>query len=139
MTQPIFAAMLLVEPILLGARTFRRRGGAGAGEMIVYLMIAAGLIAGVCLAVFFVSRANQRRRRYSHNGLFASLCLIHGLDHAAKALLKQVASCHKTSQPARVFTEPNWLDPGSLPAPLRGRAAQVAALRSRLFAQSASK
>lgn len=139
MTHAIFAAMLLAEPILLGARTFRRRGGAGAGEMIVYLMIAAGLIAGVCLAVYLISRVIQRRRRYSHEGLFGSLCRIHGLDHAAKALLRQVASSHKTSQPARVFTEPNWLDPGSLPAPLRGRATQIAALRSRLFAQSAPK
>lgn len=141
MTSPTPATILLAGQILFGAR----RLGAARGrtqhvafdEMLVYLMIAAGVIAAVCLTFYLVSRLVQRRRYYSHGSLFNGLCRTHGLDHGARALLKRVASHHKLRQPARLFTEPNWLDPAGLRGALRQRSAGVLAVRNRLFAQGA--
>jgi len=98
------------------------------------LAVAAGGIAGVCLVVYCCNRLIQRRRYNSHSSLFSGLCQVHGLDHSARGLLKQLARKHGLRHPARLFTEPGWLDPARLQGSLHGRAAEVTALRNRLFA-----
>ncbi|HUT10984.1 MAG TPA: hypothetical protein VMY42_10845 [Thermoguttaceae bacterium] len=127
----------LIADVLLAARKYgwsgRRASRASIGEVFLYLLLAAGVIAAVCLALHFGSRVLHRRRQYSHAGLFDGLCKLHGLDRRARTLLKSLAGARKLPHPARLFTEPGWLDPTQLPGPLRGRTNEVAALRNRLF------
>ncbi len=140
MSWPILSSALFAQPVLFGVRNLwaagRHRGGADAGQAIAYLMIAAVVIAGVCLAIYFGSRILNRRRHYSHGALFSGLCQIHGLDRTARGLLRQLARSRQIPHPAQVFTEPKWLDPGGLPAAMRPQARKVAALRNRLFGES---
>lgn len=138
MNAPTGAMVLLVGRGLvatgnLGAAS-RRANRLDTGQAVVWLVVAVGIIAGVCLAIRLGSRLLHQRRFNSHASLFRGLCQAHDLDAGDRRLLKQVARHHRLAQPARLFTEPKWLDPAGLRGGLRGRAAQVAALRSRLFA-----
>jgi len=137
-TSSILARILLAGETLLGAGNLgaasRRASRSNAGEAIVWLAVVGGMIAVVCLAIRFASRLQRRRRYNSHGSLFQGLCRTHSLDHRARGLLKQLARHHKLAHPARLFTEPKWLDPASLEGTLRRRAAEVAILRNRLFA-----
>lgn len=140
MTYPVCTAHLLLQADLFGARGIRDigryRSSVDTGQVLVYLIIAAVAIAAVCLGIYFGTRMTQRRRYNSHGSLFAGLCRLHGLDRGTRRLLKQVARHHRLRYPARVFTEPRWLDPASLPAGLRDESRRVAALRNRLFSKS---
>jgi hypothetical protein len=129
---PLLAGEFPLAAGNLGAAS-RRADQADAGEAWVYLAVAGGMIALVCLAVWLVSRWYSRRHHNSHRRLFQGLCRTHGLDRRARGLLKQVARHHQLRQPGRLFTEPKWLNPAELRGALRRRAAEVAALRSRLF------
>lgn len=93
-----------------------------------------GAVVGVILLVVLVRVAKQLAHHWhnSHPGLFCSLCRLHRLDRNSRRLLKQVAQCYRLPQPARIFIEPQWLDPARLTA-LRGRSAEIVALRNRLF------
>ena len=138
MTNSILARILLAGETLLGAGNLgaasRRASRSNGGEALVWLAVVGGMIAVVCLGIGFASRLQRRRRYNSHGSLFQGLCRTHGLNHRVRGLLKQLARHHKLAQPARLFTEPKWLDPASLRGALRRRAAEVAMLRNRLFA-----
>ena len=138
MTSPTLATILLAGQTLLGAGNLgaasRRASRVDTGEAFVLLVAAGGVIAVVCLAIRFASRLQRRRRFNSHGSLFQGLCRTHGLDYGARRLLKQVARSRKLAQPARLFTEPKWLNPANLRGGLRRRAAEVSMLRNRLFA-----
>jgi len=137
MTSCTLFAQLSIADMLLAARKYgfggRPSSRVSTGEIFLYLLLAAGVIAAVCLALHFGSRTLHRRRQYSHAGLFGGLCKLHGLDRRGRTLLRNLAKAHRLSYPARLFTEPAWLDPAQLPGPLRGRANEVAILRNRLF------
>lgn len=138
MTGPTKAAIQVVGQIFSGPGNSRaagrHRGDVDLGEVIGYLMIAATVIASVCLIVYFVSRLRHRWRYNSHRSLFNGLCRVHGLNRNARKLLKRVARHHKLGQPGRLFLEPKWLDPAGLRGSMREQAGNVAALRNRLFA-----
>jgi hypothetical protein len=126
---------LFSQPILLAARRFgrRRTNTVDTGELVIYLLISAGVITVVCLGLYAGSRLLHRRRYNSHGSLFSGLCRIHGLDRSVRRLLRQVARQNRLAHPALLFTEPRWLDPARLPGALRWQAAKVEALRSQLF------
>lgn len=133
MTVVNLCRMTAVQPALLfGVKGFGRRD-ADTGEIAVYMALAVVVIALVCLAIFIGNKLAHRRRYNSHASLFAGLCRVHGLDRAACKLLRQVVSCRGLAQPARVFTEPQWLDPSDTPQALRGQTGQLAQLHQRLF------
>lgn len=138
MTGSALLTLLLAGATLFGAGNLgaasRRANRVDAGEALVLLAVALGSIAFVCLAIRFGSRIHRQRRRSSHALLFRDLCRTHGLDHRTRGLLKAVARQHHLAEAARLFTEPRWLEPDSLPGPLRRRAAEVTRLRDRLFA-----
>lgn len=127
------AATLLFGAGNLGAAS-RRGYTVDVGPMIVWLMIAAGVIAAICLAVFFASRAAHLRRCNNHGSLFTGLCRLYGLDGGSRRLLRQLAAQHNLAQPARLFTEPRWFNPAALPPLLVPHMADVASLYQRLFA-----
>ena len=133
--------MLVVEPLLFGAKNLgaagrRHYSGVDAGPLLVWLLLATVIIAAVCGAIYVATQVAHYRRYQSPAALFSSLCGVHGLSSAGRGLLKQLARAHKLSDPARLFTEPAYLDPQRLPASLRPRAAVFAGLRDRLFAES---
>ena len=138
MTGSTLVTILLAGETLFGAGNLgaasRRASRVDTGQALMLLAIAGGIIAVVCLAIRFGSRLQRQRRFDSHGSLFQGLCRTHGLDRRAQRLLKQVARHHKLVQPARLFTEPKWLNPADLHGPLRRRAAEVTILRNRLFA-----
>jgi len=114
---------------------------ANAPELNDGMLIVGGAIGAVALAVlgiaaYVVRNMLRRRRRYSHKALFDGLCSTHGLDRTARALLWQIARLHNLTQPARLFTEPQWLDPACLQPCLGTRTPEAAALQSQLFAES---
>jgi hypothetical protein len=138
MTGSLLTAVLLADATLLGAgnlgRASRPENRAGGSEALFWMLVAGGAIAVVCVAIRVASRMQHRRRYNSHASLFRALCRLHGLDRRARRLLRQVARRRKLPHPARLFTEPHWLDPSGLPRGLRRRAAEIAFLRNRLFA-----
>lgn len=118
---------------VLGAASRYRASRADAGEVLVWLLIAVGAIAAVCVLLYAVNRMVHRWRYNSHPALFYGLCKVHGLDGNARNLLKQVARLHNLRWPGRLFIDPKWLDPANQGGSLRARAAELAALRERLF------
>jgi len=98
----------------------------------VWILAAAGIVP-VGVLLYLLNRLVHRWRHNSHPALFSGLCRLHGLDLGARQLLKQVVQYHRLAQPARLFTEPQWLDPARLRGPLQARAAELTALRERLF------
>lgn len=133
--------MLVAEPILFGAKNLgaagrRHYSGVDAGPLLVWLLLAAVIIAAVCGAIYLGTRVAHCRRYQSPAALFSGLCGVHGLSPGSRRLLKQLARAHKLSDPARLFTEPAYLHPKRLPASLRPQAAVFAGLRNRLFAES---
>jgi hypothetical protein len=138
MTSSTLAATLLAGEHLLAAgnpsAAGRQADRVDTGETLFWLAVAGGTIALVCLAVRLVFWWQHRQRHNSQGSLFWGLCRTHGLNRRTRKLLRQVARHHRLRQPARLFTEPKWLSPANLPRALRQRAAEVAALRNRLFA-----
>lgn len=96
------------------------------------IVIGGGVLAMLGAVVWF--RHYRLRHQQSHAALFDGLCEAHELDRASRRLLSQVIRFHRLCQPARLFTEPQWLEPSRLGGALASRAAEVTALRNRLFA-----
>jgi len=136
----IGGVMRLAGPCLFAARNLGaagRRSRVSSGETMLYVGMAAVAIAAVCLILYVVTRWVQKRRHFSHAALFTGLCQAHGLDRRARGTLKKVAACRRVTPAARVFIEPKWLDPSNLGGSLRSQASKIAALRDRLFGETA--
>ena len=101
------------------------------------LVLVLSILACVVLALWIVSRLAARRdrgHRINHpNALFAELCKAHGLDRQARQLLQSIARQQRLAHPARLFLEPERLNPTSLTGPLAARRSEIEALRRRLF------
>ncbi len=144
MTAPAFYKLLclshplVVHPLVARGVLAARRSATGA-ELLVWLGVALGTIAAVCGGLYFAHRWLNRYRHQSHAALFRGLCDAQGLDPASRRLLARVGRCCCVSQPARLFVEPQWLDPAKLSGSLQARAEEVVALRARLFSVAASK
>lgn len=115
------------------------RPAVGNGTVLLWLSGAVGALLVVGIAARFGYRAMQRHRHHSHPALFCGLCDAHQLDRDSRRLLTQVARFHRMAQPARLFTEPEWLDPGNVSGALLVQSEELIALRNRLFSLSVSK
>lgn len=103
------------------------------GSMLLWLGIAVVVIGGISLGAFLAHRAAVKRQTNSHPGLFDALCKVHNLDRGQKSLLQHVVRARNMTYPGQVFTEPKWTNPKSLPAALRGKAAELGNLHQVLF------
>ncbi|MHC4399693.1 MAG: hypothetical protein ACYTG0_08440 [Planctomycetota bacterium] len=103
-----------------------------------YLVTGLVVLVGIVVAVWFLAKLWERYEgcapQNSPRKLFFSLCRAHRLRWSEWWLLWRVARDQKLDSPARLFLEPERLDPASLSPFLRLRAPQLAAIRSRLFA-----
>ncbi len=116
-----------------------RRGGSGMEWTELALPIA--VIACVVAVAWLVQRylkLREARNTNSSQALFAELCQAHGLDWPSQQLLLALANAYRLPSPAQLFVEPERFDVERLGTAFANRTAQVAALRSRLFAGSAA-
>jgi hypothetical protein len=130
-----FLQLALVDGLqypLLAKGTFLR-SEADTGQMMVWSLVAGGIIAVVCGGLFAYTKMAQKWRTDSQLGLFWGLCKLHELDRGSRKLLRQAVQFHNLTPPSRVFTEPKWLDSAKLGAELRSRAKDLKKLRNRLF------
>ncbi len=126
------AIVALAGNIFRSAPLLARRGESE--EMIFWLVVFVVVIGVVCGAIFLATHYVNRRRYNSHSSLFYALCGVHDLDRSDRAMLKQVVRHHDLAQPARVFTEPQWLNPAALGEPFASKSEQLLALQKQLFA-----
>lgn len=137
---PTSALLMTPSPwghVVIGGLS-RRVDTADGQTVLLWLTAAAAVITAVSLLCWFANRTVQRRRRYSHAGLFGQLCRLHNLDRSSRRLLRRLAGRHKLSQPARLLVDPRWLDSAAAPA-LPARRAELTALRQRLFGPPAAR
>jgi hypothetical protein len=101
------------------------------------ILVLVGLLAFVVLLWLVARIAERRRERGPSNSpllLFFSLCRAHGLSWSEGYLLWRVARRHRLEDPARVFLEPERLDPAGIGPAGKSRARRLQALKDRLFA-----
>jgi len=110
----------------------RRAEAADGQTVLLWMAVATVVITAVSLLCWLANRAVQRRRRYSHAGLFGQLCRLHNLDRGSRRLLKHLAGRFKLSEPARLLVDPRWVDSAAASV-LHIRRAELTALRRRLF------
>ncbi len=120
------------DPLCCASMLLARRGETGE---IVILMLVFGVIIGLICGIGYAATQFAHKWKYnSHPSLFYSLCRVHDIDRGTRSMLKQVIRHHGLTQPACLFTEPQWLDPAKLGKPFKAKAQQLIALRKRLFA-----
>lgn len=125
-----FARAAAGIPIVLGEGS----PSASNTQSLFYIAIAAGGITAVAVVAYAVNRFRRHWRVESQWGLFHGLCRAHGLGRGSRLLLRRIAQHHRLRQPARIFTEPDWLDPASgLASKFGGRLGEIGELRTRLF------
>jgi len=131
---------LFLCPVLLGkgsrldglSRGFRGRR-LDTEDFVIGLMIVGGVLLSMWVLARFLSYQERRRASARPLRLFCSLCKAHGLRWSEWWLLWKVARCQRLRDPARVFLEPERLDPANLNTALRRRQAKLEALRGRIF------
>lgn len=118
---------------LCSASTLMARRGE-TGEIVFWLAIFSVFIGIICGLSYAATQFAHKWKYNSHLSLFYSLCRVHDIDRNTRSMLKQVIRHHGMTQPACLFTEPQWLDPAKLGKPFKAKARQLLALRKRLFA-----
>ena len=94
---------------------------------------------GMVVVFWFLSRLKDRqessRRVNNPRKLFRELCKAHGLKFFQRRLLKQVARWQRLARPAKLFLEPERLEPRNLSPRLRARQDELAVIGKKLFAE----
>ncbi|MGQ9573938.1 MAG: hypothetical protein ACUVUC_01345 [Thermoguttaceae bacterium] len=97
-------------------------------------LLAGGVATALCLLGLFARR--WIGRRYAHRALFGNLCRIHGLGPGERKLLRRIQQHCRLAEPARLFTEPNWLSSVQVASILSVVPGGLEQLRGRLFGPS---
>jgi hypothetical protein len=126
----VFASLLVAQEAAAATGPSRSSGS----TWIVWVVIGAVALVVLGVTAEMIRRILQHGGGNSPTALFYGLCRAHGMDRSARTLLWDVACLHNLAQPARVFTEPRWLDPAVLQNCLGARTAEAAALHAQLFA-----
>jgi hypothetical protein len=138
MNRFVYDAILLAQRGRLDSLSsgFRgRRARFDTQDIVTVLLIAAGIAVAVWVLSYFL-RLQERRRGYaSPLGLFLSLCRAHRLRWSQWWLLWRVAGAQQLRDPARLFLEPERLDPANLDRLFETRQAKLKQIRDRLFDQ----
>jgi len=134
---------LLLDYILLAqqspldnfAREFRgRETRLESGYLTTGLVILLGMLVAVWLLSKVLERYEGRHTVDSSLMLFCALCKAHRLGWRQWWLLWRVARDQQLKDPARLFLEPERLNPANVSPVLRLRAAELESLGGRLFA-----
>jgi hypothetical protein len=131
----LIATLLAEERLEYLTRGFRQRPDTiDPNGVVLSLGVGAVFVLGLWLLSRWMDSRQERRPLNSRLGLFVSLCRAHGLQWREWWLLWRVARRHRLREPARVFLEPQRLEPGSLGRGFEAYRAQLEALSRRLFA-----
>jgi len=110
-----------------------RRGRGDYSEILSSLLILAIISVFVWLLARVFDRFCQRRSYSAPYRLLWSLSRVHRLRWSQWWLLRRIAKQQNLDDPARLFLEPEWLDPARLGPEFAQQSAQVLVLRARLF------
>ena len=107
-----------------------------AGDIVTLGLAIAATVVLAWLVSYFL-KLHERRRSYSSRRLlFVSLCRAHRLRLSEAWLLWRLARARELRNPARLFLEPQHLEPSGLDKPLRTRTRALNRLRQKLFAEA---
>jgi len=137
MTDRLLNCILLAQqnPLDNFAREFQgRETRLESGYLTSGLLVILGIVAALWVLMEVMDRLDGRRSVDSSLMLFLALCRAHRLRWSEWWLLWLVARDRKLKEPARLFLEPELLDPANLRPALRLKAAQLQTVAGRLFA-----
>ena len=101
------------------------------------VMLGVAVLIAFVVMLWILSRwVDYRKARGPSNsrlGLFFSLCRAHELKWSEWLLLWRVSRRHRLRDPARVFIEPERLDPAGLGRRFRSRKPQLEKLSNQLY------
>lgn len=119
--------------------SFRQSGDGIAAAKIIQVLVVVLAILGI-MAILARSSARQGNRPAYHSPwrLFWSLCRAHRLRWFDVWLLRSLAIEQRLADPARLFLEPERLDPAVLAGQMRKHASRLEQLKATLFSGLAS-
>ena len=118
------------------SREFRgRRSRFDTQDIVIALMVVAAIAVAIFLVSYYLNLQERRRGSVRPLRLFLSLCQAHRLRWSERWLLWRVSRIQRLRDPARLFIEPQRLQPANLGRSLRARQAQFDDIRGRLFGQ----
>ena len=117
-----------------------RRGSAAEMDWGTLGTVVLVLVAAVLVATWTVRAAQAWMKRWhdSPTRLFLDLCRAHGLNRYERRLLRRMARLQRLPRSADVFLAPQHFDAEQLARTLSPQAAQLQALRARLFESPAT-
>ena len=131
-----------IAPLFADSRLLKFQDSFKARETTVdsgQIMIGLTALTVVVIALWFVSRAMERRARRgrfdSSIGLFLSLAKAHNLGWYERWLLWRLARCHQLKEPARLFLEPERFDSSNLTDSLLVKHDRLKLIYRRIFAE----
>jgi len=114
-----------------------RRGRMDSGELLVSLAILAGVLVAIGILARIFDRHRRKQPYTSPGRLLLSLCKAHGLHWSEWWLLRQIARHQELEDPARLFVEPERLDPANVGPFWAAKRGQIQTLRACLFSDLA--
>jgi len=139
MKSVLFHHVLLAMDKRLEGLTSRFRGSntrIDFSDVLTGLLILGGALVGFWILSLVLARQERNRRCNSPLKLFLSLCKAHELPWSQRWLLWRVARYQRLRDPARLFLEPERLEPINLSPVLQTRSAVFKEVQGRLFARS---
>jgi hypothetical protein len=130
------SGILLAEPSRLETlgRGFQHGSGVSRGNIVLGVFVLVGIVLAVWAAAYWHTHRDRLPWCNDAAKLFWSLCRAHALRWGDRWLLWRVARYQRLDDPARMFLEPQRLDPANLGAVFRTQSARLGAIRARLFA-----
>lgn len=129
-----YVVLAQASPLEHIAREFQgRQTRVESGYLATGLLIVASVVVAVWILSKVLERYGGRRPIDSSTLLFLSLCRAHRLRWSERWLLWRIARDQRLKDPARLFLEPERLDPAKMPSALRHRGAELGAILGRLF------
>ncbi len=114
-----------------------KKGRGDSSDIFTGLLILVVISVLVWLAARAFDWILRKRRHPSPRRLLWSLSRAHRLRWSQWWLLRQIAKQQKLEDPARLFLEPEWLDPATLGLEFATQRMQIQVLRARLFSDLA--
>jgi hypothetical protein len=105
----------------------------GAGQLMMIAGIAALLLLIAMVWRLFGTRSTKTYETSSPVRLFRELCAAHRLKRSERRLLRHLSTARALNNPAMLFVEPQHFETKNLPPHLKTSAAELRALRAKLF------
>ncbi len=115
------------------SESFRNHAGAGRDDVLLVLLMAAALLAGLWAASRLLGLRRRRRGYHSPWRLFRALCKVHNINWSDRWLLQRIARQQGLRDPARLFLEIQRWDDQTLGPASALEFVRLRTLRNRIF------